>query len=434
MKTKHIILLCLLFSSLLSPAKTPTFKEQMKENPEKASGLYRLYPSENIPDQTPAPYGYRPFYLSHYGRHGSRWLSSNKEYDAVLNPLIKADSLGVLTPKGKEVYQKTKAAKDQAAGVVGCLSPLGRKQHQGIAERMHHNYPDIFATNADIDARATITGRCVMSMQAFCERLKELNPDLNIGYESSIRTTGPLEFFSQEANDISPEYINFCNNGEYLDIAAEILDSKMKYKDFLASIFSENIFDSEKDAIKFLYHLFYLAGDLQSVMPEASLWEIYTPEQLYWMAVTENFRCHAKRGPYPEGVKWNLEYAKRLLNDIVDRCDAAVAGTGNDADLRFGHDLDLMALYPLMCLNGYQNTSENPKEIFEKWNLYDMTPMAANLQIIFYRPVNNPDWEPLVKFLINEREAEIDIPTSQFPYYKWSDVRKHLAGRLNHKF
>lgn len=48
-----------------------------------SDSLYRIY-SGNLmaypytdaepPEQTPAPEGYRPFHLEHYGRHGSRWL------------------------------------------------------------------------------------------------------------------------------------------------------------------------------------------------------------------------------------------------------------------------------------------------------------------------------------------------------------------------
>ena len=31
------------------------------------------YPEKQLPKLTPAPKGYEPFHLEHYGRHGSRW-------------------------------------------------------------------------------------------------------------------------------------------------------------------------------------------------------------------------------------------------------------------------------------------------------------------------------------------------------------------------
>lgn len=434
MKNIFSIVLSLLFAGTSIYAHAESFKQRLMNNPEIAAGLFRLYPADSIPEGTPAPEGYRPFYLSHYGRHGSRWLVAPGDYEIIYAPFKKAEDMGALTPKGKMVYEKVKTAREQAAGLAGSLSPLGREQHQGIAERMYISYPDIFAKDADIDARATIIVRCIMSMQSFCERLKEKNPDLNISYEASMRSTSPLEYLFEAANEIDPGYIEFYSKGKYLDIANKILDEKMNYKEFLSSLFTQNIFDSDQAAIDFLYQLFYLAGDLQSVMPGESMWDIWTPEQLYQMAVAENFRCYAKRGPYHEGSKWNLEYAKRLLGDILNRCDDAVSGKGNDADLRFGHDINIMGLYPLMCLNGYETIYDDPVEIFEKWNTYDMTPMAANMQIVLYRPVNDNQAEPLVKFLINEREATLPIATDSFPYYKWSDARKHLQNRLDQKF
>ena len=51
-------------------------KTLLKENPERLANIHHSYePPETIVD-TPAPDGYEPFYLSHYGRHGSRYHTS----------------------------------------------------------------------------------------------------------------------------------------------------------------------------------------------------------------------------------------------------------------------------------------------------------------------------------------------------------------------
>ena len=50
---------------------------------------------------TPAPKGYEPFYLSHYGRHGARWLLSDRDYSAPINTLKDAKKAG-------EVYSAIK--------------------------------------------------------------------------------------------------------------------------------------------------------------------------------------------------------------------------------------------------------------------------------------------------------------------------------------
>ena len=53
---------------------------------------YDNYPAtQNL---TPTPKGYEIFYLSHYGRHGSRWLLSDNDYMGVINPMRKAREAG----------------------------------------------------------------------------------------------------------------------------------------------------------------------------------------------------------------------------------------------------------------------------------------------------------------------------------------------------
>ena len=39
---------------------------------------------------TPAPKNYEPFYLSHYGRHGSRWLLNDRDYSSPITTLCDA--------------------------------------------------------------------------------------------------------------------------------------------------------------------------------------------------------------------------------------------------------------------------------------------------------------------------------------------------------
>ena len=83
---------------------------------------YLAYPGPQKQPFTPVPKGYVPFYLSHYGRHGSRWLIGERDYQRPVVWLMQADSLGKLTPKGKEVLQKLRIIRDAAAGRDGELT------------------------------------------------------------------------------------------------------------------------------------------------------------------------------------------------------------------------------------------------------------------------------------------------------------------------
>lgn len=425
-----IYAIALLALTGIIPCHADNLREGLKTDPHLASGLFRPYPSDDVKIPTPAPDEYKPFYISHYGRHGSRWLGSVKEYANVTVPLEKADAAGALTPKGKQLFDRVKLAREQAYGLEGCLSPLGTTQHRGIAERAFANYPDLFTGEATIDARSTMTVRCVMSMNAFCMRLKELNPKLTIDFEASYRNTAILAHVYGIANEVDPAYKDYCKNGDYLKRAYDIVRNKMDSKKFLDSIFTTYVFDSEQQEMDFLFYLFYLIADQRNVMPGNDMWDIYDPEQLYWMTVAENFRGIAKFGGYRGCDKWTLAYAVPLLEDIVDRCDNAINGNKRAADLRFGHDVVLMALVPLMCLDGYDNVPEDPEKLLDRWNLYEVTPMAANMQMVFYRHANESDGDIIVKILLNEHEVSLPLNAYSGNYYKWEDVRKLLTDRI----
>ncbi|WP_244061859.1 hypothetical protein [Alistipes onderdonkii] len=105
-------------------ATAQTAREQIAAMPERAGGIYHSY--EYLPGPAvPAPKGYVPFYISHYGRHGSRWHTSEKIYAEPLGILRKADSAGVLTPKGRDLLAKVEVIAADARDRYGDLSPRG---------------------------------------------------------------------------------------------------------------------------------------------------------------------------------------------------------------------------------------------------------------------------------------------------------------------
>ena len=114
-------------------------------------------------------------------------------------------------------------------------------------------------------------------------------------------------------------------------------------------------------------------------------------------------------------------YAKALLEDFLTRADRAVEGGAVSADLRFGHDGNLMTFVSLLQFEGCDVVESDPEKIAQMWPLYRISPMAANIQLVFYRKKASDD--VLVKFLYNEREVRIPVASDLAPYYRWNDVR-----------
>ena len=97
-----------ILSLFTSEALSQPVMELIEKNPAYASCNYSIYP-DSIPDNlTPAPSGKRPFYISHYGRHGSRYISNRKGYDTPYKMMLHAGAVDELTPVGKKVLDEMK--------------------------------------------------------------------------------------------------------------------------------------------------------------------------------------------------------------------------------------------------------------------------------------------------------------------------------------
>ena len=176
-------LIITLISLLVVGASAQTTFEEVAATPEKSGGVYYAYPLDFAP-QTPAPKGYKPVYISHYGRHGSRYLLNDRDYKWVIELLQQAADVQVLSSLGHSALERLQEVWKEAEFHGDELAPLGERQHRGIAERMFASFPEVFKGDARVFARSTTSMRCRNSMDAFVDRLRELNPRLQIRHET----------------------------------------------------------------------------------------------------------------------------------------------------------------------------------------------------------------------------------------------------------
>ena len=80
---KRFIFLAILCSLALGMG-AQTAKEEIFADVHRSAANYYAYPVPSV-EQTAPPAGYKPFYLSHYARHGSRFL---------INPEWRAHGVG----------------------------------------------------------------------------------------------------------------------------------------------------------------------------------------------------------------------------------------------------------------------------------------------------------------------------------------------------
>jgi len=115
-----------------------------------------------------------------------------------------------------------------------------------------------------------------------------------------------------------------------------------------------------------------------------------------------------------------------VLDSIVSTADKAILAGIPSATLRFSHDSSVLPLSYLLGLKEAVGASTDIKNLYKSISIDKIIPMAANIQIIFYRKDGSDDI--LVKFLLNENETSVPaLKPASGPYYHWKDVRTYLC-------
>ena len=401
-------------------------REEMKKDRNLSADNYVAYPGPQK-NQTPAPKGYKPFYISHYGRHGSRYLIGTKDYDFPYFTLAHADSLGKLTPKGKETLRKLDLIRREANGRDGELTLRGAQQHKDIARRMYRNYPEVFAGKANIEARSTLVIRCILSMENALQQLLALNPQLQIFHDASRHD---LYYMNQEDKKLQaqkmPEEVKEVYNqfSKKHDVYERVMNSL--FND--AAYWKENVNGSELNR-----NLYRLASNLQSteLRSKVSLYDLFTDDELYDAWLRYNAWWYINYGPSPLNGGTQPYTQRNLLRTIIQQADSCIALPHPGATLRYGHDTMVMPLTCLLDLNGYGKQISDLEQLDKQgWCDYKIFPMASNLQFVFYRK-SLADKDVLFKILLNENETTLPIKTDKAPYYHWKDFKAFYLKKLN---
>ena len=388
---------------------------------------YLAYPGPSQNKLTPAPKGYKPFYISHYGRHGSRYLIGDNEYDKPLQILSEADKNGKLTPLGKDVLERVRLLWKESYKRLGELTELGAQQHKDIAKRMFERFPEVFSGNVHIDAKSTVVIRCILSMENELQQFLLLNPKLDISHDASYHD---MYYMNLDDSKLSSEKMPDGVKEQYNAYRKAHVD----YSRLINSLFNDSEYVrrnvSKED---FGYRLFKLASNLQSseLRKSITLYDIFTPEELYVNWQMENVRWYIEYGACPLNGGKQPFSQRNLLRRIIEQADSCMALPNPGVTLRFGHETMVLPLTCLLGINGYDKQIEKFDDVEkEGWINYRIFPMGANIQFIFYRR-NASDKDIIVKVLLNENEASLPVKTDCAPYYKWTEVRNFYLSKLD---
>ena len=181
------------------------------------------------------------------------------------------------------------------------------------------------------------------------------------------------------------------------------------------------------------YYLFKVASILQNtpLRSQFSLYDIFTDEEIYRIWQKENAWWYICYGPSLLNGGKEPYTQRHLLRRIIQDADSCIQLEKPGVQLRFGHETMVLPLVCLMDINGFGVQTKDLEEVEANgWWALKVFPMAANLQLVFYRE-NPGDHDVLVKVLLNEKEAQLPVRTDCAPYYHWADVSRFYLEKLD---
>ena len=424
-KIKYTLLLILAVSSCrLSVAQSVI--DLIKQRPSYASCNYDVYPDSITAKLTPAPAGKKPFYISHYGRHGSRYISNRSGFDTPYFMMLHADSLDELTPTGQQVLRHMNNIMRNTEGRWGELTGYGKQQMQNIGRRMAERFPEVFHPGANVTCISTVVPRCIESMGSAAMEMLQVCPQLHITMQASKRTQWYMNYQDKKLRNsyMTPEAQKALDaytatrmgNTRLMELIfknPDIAEEFVNQEDFSYYLMKMGLFQLNTN--------FNRNTNLIGLFNTNDLYRMWQVDNAYWYLQHGACKLNGGNQPYTQ---------RHLLKKMIADADSCIKLPDPGAQLRFGHETVLLPLVCLIGVNGFDFSTDNLDELEgHGWWCSSVFPMASNLQFIFYRS-NPKDKDVLVKVLLNEVEATLPISTDCAPYYHWSDFRQYCLNKL----
>ena len=387
-------------------------QEEIAADIERTGGVHLLYPTDQV-KPTPAPKGYKPFYVSHVGRHGSRYALGGTVYEELLAVWSQAKEQNLLTPEGEQFYQEYLSLYPVLCKREGILTEKGQEQHRYIARTIYRNYPDVFKGPTRAGAVSTVSHRVIVSMFSFLSELDNLDKDFAFKADygqpyQSYLLPDVIDSAEERGGEAEVKFNRFRDNEVDLDT---ILGRWFTKPNRLIKNKYRFVFDT--------HTVLSTLDNLDVPVPE-HLYRLITPEERYSLWRVNNYRDYQLLGLSPDTQNLRPKAMKALYQDFIDKAESDWA-SGIQLRLRFAHDSTLMPFLSLLGVNGMNEVVENPYEVENYWRNYDV-PMACNLQLIFFKSKKNP--EILFQILLNGKETTLPLEmAAPGSFYRWEDFK-----------
>lgn len=390
-------------------------------------GIHNPYP-DAVPAMPSAPKGYKLCYLSHYGRHGSRYIHKEEQYNIIRDVLLAGHNGGWLTEEGESVYERFFKVYPELAGRSGELTAVGQKQHAAIASRMVENFPSLFRKGSKVIVRTTNLERTMLSMNAALNQICQMKQGIDFEIDGS---STEMNYLNPQSSS-NPLYSESdmlwrSDRAPWAQPLKEYAMSRIDCRDFASRLFTDvdkaagcvDLFNLEKQIFYFSIHL------MGCPVEQVGFFDLFNESELKELGRIEPAEFYYMKGSYPSELARGDESGESLLTDFIEKTEADLT-EGVSARLRFGHDGCMASLWTLMQIPGWYEIASEMEDVWNVWNTEEL-PMAANIQMVFYRPKKGG--EAIFRYMVNEKAWALPLP-EVFPsaasesdryLYRWSD-------------
>lgn len=361
----------------------------------------------------------RPVYLSHVGRHGSRYPASATHTLTMRRLLERADSLGTITPLGRELLQLCGEIIETSHNRWGALDELGMSEQRAIASRMFATFPELF-TDGTVNALSSYSPRSMMSMFSFVHQLDRLNNKLTF-----ITTTGRINSDLMRPFDVDEDYLKFRRDKVWEPAYDAYFNANCPTSALKRVLGKDFPYGDDNDARQMAIIEYYVVAGLAAMEMEPQMARYFTPAEANALWSCFNLRQYLQRTATTVSTV-PADIAAQLVIDIIRKADNALNGTNPAVvNLRFGHAETVMPLVSLLRLPGCYYLTNYFDTVATHWRDWQVVPMAANLQMIFFRAEKSGDI--YVRTELNEVPVPL-IPGDKRIYMPWEEARNYLIS------
>lgn len=413
-KLRHIISLLGIAACVSAMAADPTETDYTF-----AECQGSLMPYPEISTRVEYPDSLEPVLINHVGRHGARFPASASNCLKLRAALRKADSLGTITPLGRELNALNERVIAAANGQWGALDSLGMAEQRGIATRMYKAFPQLFA-GGTVNAISSYSPRVMMSMMSFTHQLDRLNNKPNY-LTSTGRVNSPLV----RPFDIDEDYIEFRKTDELKDTYNKFFEETCPTT-AVSRVLGKNFpFADAHEWRDLAITEYYVVAGLSAMGMPADAEKYFTKSEYNALWSCFNMRQYLQRTATTLSTI-PADITSALVLNIIQTTDNFIDGSNPYAvNLRFGHAETIMPLTSLLHLPGCYYMTNYFDTVAMHWKDFYVVPMASNLQFILFKAKKSGRY--YVRLDFNEVPTTL-IPNNDNIYLPWGVARDYMMN------